>query len=236
MPGGVPFRFTAYDGSTAGPADSPIHLHLKNERGPVLPAHRARRPGHGPRLRLGRPRRSRASTPATPTTRWCCCSASRGFKMPVARRGVPDRARARLASSLSRRRRRRRRRCRRWRRLLEGFRHSKGRDAEAIHHHYDVSNRFYEMVLGPSMTYTCACFPHRGRHARGGAVRQVRPGLPQARARSPACGCSTSGCGWGGMVRHAAKHLRIETGQLQWYVAMAVLGIVGCLVWVWRNV
>src|SRR3712207_8047052 len=38
-------------------------------------------------------------------------------------------------------------------------RHSKRRDAEAIGHHYDVSNRFYELVLGPSMTYTCACYP-----------------------------------------------------------------------------
>src|SRR6476620_144123 len=33
MPDGVPFRFTAYDGSTAGPADSRIHVHLRNERG-----------------------------------------------------------------------------------------------------------------------------------------------------------------------------------------------------------
>ena len=33
MVGGVPFRFTAYDGSTAGPQDSPIHLRLLNERG-----------------------------------------------------------------------------------------------------------------------------------------------------------------------------------------------------------
>ena len=30
---------------------------------------------------------------------------------------------------------------------------------EAIHHHYDVSNTFYEYVLGPSMTYTCAVYP-----------------------------------------------------------------------------
>ncbi|MGB6766153.1 class I SAM-dependent methyltransferase, partial [Mycobacterium sp.] len=42
----------------------------------------------------------------------------------------------------------------RWRRIAEGLRHSKTRDAEAIHHHYDVSNAFYEWVLGPSMTYT----------------------------------------------------------------------------------
>jgi cyclopropane-fatty-acyl-phospholipid synthase len=37
--------------------------------------------------------------------------------------------------------------------------HSKLRDRQAISHHYDVSNRFYEWVLGPSMTYTCACYP-----------------------------------------------------------------------------
>ena len=45
------------------------------------------------------------------------------------------------------------------RRWLAGRRHSKGRDANAISHHYDVSNRFYEWVLGPSMAYTCACYP-----------------------------------------------------------------------------
>jgi cyclopropane-fatty-acyl-phospholipid synthase len=33
MPDGVPFRFTAYDGSSAGPEDSPIHVHLENKRG-----------------------------------------------------------------------------------------------------------------------------------------------------------------------------------------------------------
>ena len=35
----------------------------------------------------------------------------------------------------------------------------KSRDAAAIAHHYDVSNRFYELVLGPSMAYTCAVYP-----------------------------------------------------------------------------
>src|SRR5919205_959771 len=39
---------------------------------------------------------------------------------------------------------------------LHGVRHSKARDASAIAHHYDVSNEFYRLVLGPSMTYSCA--------------------------------------------------------------------------------
>ena len=42
---------------------------------------------------------------------------------------------------------------------LRGRRHSKSRDRAAISHHYDVSNQFYEWVLGPSMAYTCAVYP-----------------------------------------------------------------------------
>ena len=85
------------------------------------------------------------------------------------------------------------------RRWLAGRLHSKSRDAQAISHHYDVSNRFYEWVLGPSMAYTCACYPARGRDPGGGAGEQVRPGRPQARARARACGCSMSaaaGAAW----------------------------------------
>ena len=57
---------------------------------------------------------------------------------------------------------------------------TRGRSA----HHYDVSNRFYEWVLGPSMAYTCAVLPDRRRHARGGAGGQVRAGGAEARARA----------------------------------------------------
>ena len=42
--------------------------------------------------------------------------------------------------------------------------------------------------------------------------------------------------GLAAITRRASGRLsRIENGQLQWYVAMAVIGVVGCLVWVWRN-
>ena len=58
---------------------------------------------------------------------------------------------------------------------------------------------FYEMVLGPSMTYTCAVLPERRLDPRAGPGRQVRPGRPQARSAVRACGCSMSGAagaGW----------------------------------------
>jgi cyclopropane-fatty-acyl-phospholipid synthase len=37
-----------------------------------------------------------------------------------------------------------------------GRRHSKERDAEAVRHHYDVSNEFFSLFLDDSMTYSCA--------------------------------------------------------------------------------
>lgn len=47
-----------------------------------------------------------------------------------------------------------------WRRVVGGMRrHSKERDSQVVSYHYDVSNRFYSWILGPSMTYTCACYP-----------------------------------------------------------------------------
>ena len=49
-----------------------------------------------------------------------------------------------------------------------------------------------ELLLGPSMVYSCAYFADAGRHARGRAGAQARADLPQAAARSRASGCSTS--------------------------------------------
>ena len=81
--------------------------------------------------------------------------------------------------------------------------HSKARDQRAISHHYDVSNRFYAWVLGPSMTYTCAVYPRpdatleEAQAAKHELVAQklgLRSGMRLLDV----------GCGWGGMVMHAA--------------------------------
>lgn len=92
---------------------------------------------------------------------------------------------------------------------LRGRRHSRTRDAAAIAHHYDVSNRFYEWVLGPSMTYTCALFPtdaatlEQAQFAKHDLVARklgLRPGMRLLDV----------GCGWGGMVMHAAAHYGVR--------------------------
>ena len=87
----------------------------------------------------------------------------------------------------------------RWRRMIEGLRHCPERDGKVIQHHYDVSNRFYEMVLGPSMTYTCALFETEDATLEEAQHAQVRPRRPQARPPARASGCSTSaaaGAAW----------------------------------------
>ena len=84
-----------------------------------------------------------------------------------------------------------------------------GRDAEAIHHHYDVSNRFYEMVLGPSMTYTCAVFPHED-----ATLEEAQDDKYDLVARKldlkPGMRLLDVGCGWGGMVRFAAREYGVK--------------------------
>lgn len=91
-----------------------------------------------------------------------------------------------------------------WHRAVAGLRHSRDRDAQAIHHHYDVSNRFYEMVLGPSMTYTCACYP-----GEAATLEQAQAHKYDLVARKlglePGMRLLDVGCGWGGMVRHAVR-------------------------------
>jgi cyclopropane-fatty-acyl-phospholipid synthase len=82
--------------------------------------------------------------------------------------------------------------------------HSKFRDSKAISHHYDVSNRFYEWVLGPSMAYTCAVY----------ATKDTT--LEEAQAAKHELVCRKLGieqgmrvldvgCGWGSFLLHAAE-------------------------------
>jgi cyclopropane-fatty-acyl-phospholipid synthase len=96
-----------------------------------------------------------------------------------------------------------------WRRALEGMRHNKKRDAEAIHHHYDVSNRFYELVLGESMTYTCAVFPTLDSTLEEAQYEKYDL-ICRKLDLKPGDRLLDIGCGWGGMVRHAAKHYGVK--------------------------
>ena len=109
----------------------------------------------------------------------------------------------------------------RWRRMAQGLRHSGKRDSEAIHHHYDVSNTFYEWVLGPSMTYTCACYPHNDATLEEAQAEKYRLVFDKLRLKA-GDRLLDVGCGWGSMVRFAARRgvrttgITLSTEQAAW--------------------
>jgi cyclopropane-fatty-acyl-phospholipid synthase len=92
---------------------------------------------------------------------------------------------------------------------LHGLRHSKGRDAQAIAHHYDVSNDFYRLVLGPSMTYSCGVWadPSVGLEAAQAAKHDL---VAAKLGLQPGMRLLDVGCGWGAMVLHAAARYGVR--------------------------
>ncbi|MCX6465110.1 MAG: cyclopropane-fatty-acyl-phospholipid synthase [Pseudonocardiales bacterium] len=82
--------------------------------------------------------------------------------------------------------------------------HSKARDRQVISHHYDVSNRFYEWVLGPSMAYTCAVYPTADATLEQAQAEKFAL-VGRKLALEPGMRLLDVGCGWGGMVMHAAE-------------------------------
>jgi cyclopropane-fatty-acyl-phospholipid synthase len=87
--------------------------------------------------------------------------------------------------------------------------HSRERDAAAIAHHYDLSNEFYELVLGPSMTYSCAVFPERDATLEAAQANKYDL-IAQKLALRPGMRLLDVGCGWGGMVMHAARNYGVQ--------------------------
>jgi cyclopropane-fatty-acyl-phospholipid synthase len=199
----APVEFQAYDGSKAGAADAPVKITV---RSPVAVSYLAQSPGA---LGLARAyvsghldvvgdmysalaRMARAQMTHIDFSERLRLLRQLGGPRVLIPRIPPPPQEVRVN--------------RRW---LSGRRHSRGRDASAISHHYDVSNTFYEWVLGPSMAYTCACYPSEDatleeaqwfKHDLVARKLALRPGMRLLDV----------GCGWGGMVRHAAREYGVN--------------------------
>ncbi len=102
--------------------------------------------------------------------------------------------------------------------------HSRHRDAQVVQHHYDVSNAFYSMVLGPAMTYSCARFApgadtlEAAQESKHDLVCRKLGLADQAGAR-----VLDVGCGWGAFAIHAARNygarvvgVTLSPAQAQW--------------------
>jgi cyclopropane-fatty-acyl-phospholipid synthase len=194
----TPVAFRAYDGSSAGPADAEAVLEIRR---PEAVAYIATAPGE-----LGL---VRAYVTGALELHGDVHAALHGLVHYA--RPVPWRERLGIVRAIGLRSLRRppippeelppRRRG--------GGRHSKRRDAEVISHHYDVSNRFYEIVLGPSMAYTCACFPTADATLEE-AQAEKHDLVCRKLALKPGDRLLDVGSGWGGMVMHAAEHYGVE--------------------------
>jgi len=198
----VPIALSAYDGSRYGPPDAEVQLAV---RSPKALSYLATAPGElglarayvaGELDLVGDPYRALALLEESriKELRWAeRLRVLRGLPKEVLRRVPPpvEEAPSRI------------------RRTLHGLRHSKRRDADAISHHYDVSNRFYEWVLGPSMAYTCAVFPTE-RSSLEDAQYAKHDLVARKLALQPGMRLLDVGCGWGGMVRHAAREYGVK--------------------------
>jgi len=88
---------------------------------------------------------------------------------------------------------------------MRGRRHTKERDAAAIAAHYDVGNDFYRLVLGPTMTYSCALFETDDTTLDDAQAAKYEL-ICRKLGLEPGMRLLDVGCGWGGMVMHAARH------------------------------
>ncbi len=199
----APVEFVAYDGSRAGAADSPVRITV---RSPAAVSYLAQAPGA---LGLARAYVSgHLDVDGDMYTALARMANAQTMNIDLAARyrlfrelGGPRTLIPRLAPPPQE--------VNAGRQWLTGRRHSKSRDASAISHHYDVSNRFYGWVLGPSMAYTCACYPapdstlEEAQEYKFGLVARklgLRSGMRLLDV----------GCGWGGMVMHAAREYGVR--------------------------
>ncbi len=194
--GDLPVTVRAYDGSTSGPIGAPAALVIKS------PDALRRILGAPGELGLGR-----AYVAGDLDVEGDIYTAlGLGDRLPNARLHASDLARiARLLG---------------WRDLrppprppeearLRGRRHSAARDAAAIRHHYDVSNDFYRIVLGPSLTYSCAVFPRADATLEEAQAAKYELICRKLGLR-PGMRLLDVGCGWGGMVMHAAANHGVD--------------------------
>lgn len=93
---------------------------------------------------------------------------------------------------------------------LSGDVHSLQRDLQAISYHYNFSNRCYELMLGPSMAYTSGVFESPDEDLDTAQYRKYDLVCRKLRLQ-PGQRLLDIGCGWGGLIMHAAKHYGVQT-------------------------
>jgi len=93
---------------------------------------------------------------------------------------------------------------------LRGQTHSAQRDAQAVRHHYDVSNEFYRLFLDSRMVYSCGYFPDRSE-----SLDEAQRAKLDLICRKLHLGSEDRlldvGCGWGGLLFYASAQYGTES-------------------------
>lgn len=92
---------------------------------------------------------------------------------------------------------------------LTGRRHSIERDRQAVTFHYDISNEFYALWLDSRMVYSCAYFQSPD-ETLDSAQEQKLDYVCRKLRLQPRQRLLDVGCGWGGLVMHAAEHFGVD--------------------------
>jgi len=92
---------------------------------------------------------------------------------------------------------------------LSGDVHSIERDRQAVTYHYNVSNDFYALWLDQRMVYSCAYFETPDEDLDTAQIRKLDYLCRKLRLR-PGERLLDIGCGWGGLIIHAAQHYDVD--------------------------
>lgn len=218
---GAPLRVEAFDGSSFGPEDAPFTLQVRNSRAVYyivenpgeLGLARAYLQGDidSPQLVPGDPyevfkmltdlKEYMRKPSAAQLAQVLATVASHGIRHPEPP-SIEGPSRAK--------------------RIREGLLpHTKAGDAATVSYHYDQSNEFYAMFLGPSMTYTCAVFDTPETSLEDAQQAKLDLVLDKL-ALKPGDRLLDIGCGWGSMEIAAAKRgihvlgVTLSEPQVEW--------------------
>jgi len=86
---------------------------------------------------------------------------------------------------------------------VRGRRHRRARDQAVLAGHYDVPSAFYQLILDPSMAYSCAYWD--GQRDLNGAQKAKLDLIMSKLALEPGQALLDMGCGWGSLTLHAAR-------------------------------
>jgi cyclopropane-fatty-acyl-phospholipid synthase len=105
---------------------------------------------------------------------------------------------------------------------FRGPMHSRDRDRQAVGYHYDLPAEFYALWLDQRMVYSCACFATPEEGLDSAQERKLDYICRKLRLRRGER-LLDIGCGWGGLVMHAAARYGVEAVGITLSVPQAEL-------------